>query len=1142
MGLLSWLKNKNTESEPSAVEEVYVNRGIENQILELDLFMNSTLSEDRYISRREFLGEYNNRREFVDKLDIYQKDNMLDVYCSKNGLDSKHVADVMERYHAFEDLVEKHNEEFVEKEKTDDHEYLDSILSEIDPNIHLDDDQQRVVLTDEDYVLVIAGAGAGKTTTVAAKVKYLVEKKNVEPEQILVVSFTNKAVNELREKINKDMGIPCPIATFHSTGNAILRKQSTEKLNIVENSKMYYVIQDYFRSTILQKESAVNNLITFFASYFDVPYEGFDLNEFFNKIAKGNYSTMRSDLNDYQAYITDALTKKKVTIQNEFLRSYQEVEIANFLYLNGIEYEYEPVYPYNIDGSGKPYTPDFAIHQGDRLVYLEHFGITDQGKNCLYSEDELVRYKKAINDKVLLHRKHKTELLYTFSGYKDGRTILDHLEEELRKAGIQMMPRSNEEVMEKLVGAEENRYIRRMLALLCRFISNFKTNGYQVQDFDSMYRSTQNVRTRLFLDIAKDCYLEYERWLREHNAVDFQDMINNSAALLREVEEMKQKLDFKYVIVDEYQDISRQRFDLVTELSKVTDAKIIAVGDDWQSIYAFSGSDITLFTNFREKMGYAEQLKIERTYRNSQEVIDIAGNFIQKNTSQIQKSLISGKRIKEPVIIYTYDGSRKKKSADRKTGADYELACALQKALEQIMIFNKEEDVKSSESGILVLGRFGFEGDRLEKSGLFEFDPRTGRITCVKYPFLKIQYMTAHASKGLGYDNVIVINGKNETYGFPSKIEDDPVLSFVVKSDKSMEYAEERRLFYVAMTRTKKRVYFLAPQQNPSEFLLEIKRDYENVVLKGEWSEEPPQKQITAKKCPICGYPLQHRYKNGLGLRLFICTNEPEMCGFMTNQIDAGAMQIMKCDQCSDGYMIVKHSKKGPYFLGCTNYKNDKSGCNHTITEKQYYEQYGKSYIKLDEKETVPVSISPQIMKSGEKEASKTSEGHDAAKPAFKKEEGSVSVSASNMGTEVRNENKTGENSQIVKPNLQPVMYKSVELGDVVFRVIRCLIQMSEKKYFGTSTLIDILRGSQSEKIKRNHLDQLKDYNSVDLSRDEMNVIVNWLIEHHYILKTNHPKYPVLHPTYESLHYADHMTQKQLIALKRKLETAGEEE
>ena len=97
--------------------------------------------------------------------------------------------------------------------------------------------------------------------------------------------------------------------------------------------------------------------------------------------------------------------------------------------------------------------------------------------------------------------------------------------------------------------------------------------------------------------------------------------------------------------------------------------------------------------------------------------------------------------------------------------------------------------------------------------------------------------MTAHASKGLGYDNVIVINGKNETYGFPSKIEDDPVLSFVIREDHSYEYAEERRLFYVAMTRTKNRVYFLAPQQNPSEFLLEIKKNYKNVVLKGSWNE-----------------------------------------------------------------------------------------------------------------------------------------------------------------------------------------------------------------------------------------------------------------------------------------------------------------
>ena len=129
-----------------------------------------------------------------------------------------------------------------------------------------------------------------------------------------------------------------------------------------------------------------------------------------------------------------------------------------------------------------------------------------------------------------------------------------------------------------------------------------------------------------------------------------------------------------------------------------------------------------------------------------------------------------------------------------------------------------------------------------------------------KYPNLDITYMTAHSSKGLGYDDVIIINGKNETYGFPSKVEDDPVLAFVIKGDRSIDYAEERRLFYVAMTRTKNRVFMIAPEQNPSEFLIELKRDYKNVVVHGDWNENDAFR-TKHKKCPLCGYPLQLKYK-----------------------------------------------------------------------------------------------------------------------------------------------------------------------------------------------------------------------------------------------------------------------------------------
>lgn len=536
--------------------------GFENpecqKLWDLGSYMKVMLEETRYIAKKDYQNHLLEEKKIIEYFDVLQRSGLLDTFCRKNGMGTAAAEEILEQYEKFGELVDQHNENYIQQAMIQEKDYLDHILADVDPAINLDEDQRRVILTDEDYCLVIAGAGAGKTTTVAAKVKYLVEKKQIDPSQILVVSFTNKAVEELCDKVNRDLNIACPIATFHSTGNAILRKQNPEQLNIVDASRLYYVLQDYFRTAVLKNESLVNNLILFFASYFDAPYEGNDLNTFFNKIAKSNFSTIRSDLDEFKCQVLDSRTKKTVTIQNEVLRSQQEVEIANFLYLNQIDYEYEPLYRYNILFAKKPYTPDFLIRQGEKSAYIEHFGITQDGKNDQFSDDQLAAYKKAINDKVQLHRQHGTDLIYTFSKYNDRRPLLEHLKEELEKNGFELRPRSNKEVMEKLVTTEENRYIRKLLNLICRFITNFKTNGYQADEFTRMYHSTQNVRTRLFLDICNDCYLEYERYLKEHNAVDFQDMINESARILREVKEMRQQLDFKYIIVDEYQDISRQ--------------------------------------------------------------------------------------------------------------------------------------------------------------------------------------------------------------------------------------------------------------------------------------------------------------------------------------------------------------------------------------------------------------------------------------------------------------------------------------------------------------------------------------------------------------------------------------------------------
>ena len=911
--------------------------------------MEKLLSKDKYIARSDYkraIKKYNQVVSFYDNL---LASDMLKAYCQKNCLDIQRIKTAIAYYHEIEDLqrspsfISKHNEDFLSRHLKAENTYLDNILKSVDPAIKLDEEQRKVVLSDEDYTLVIAGAGAGKTTTVAAKVKYLVEKKGVNPEQILVISFTNKAVGELRDKINKSLKINCPVTTFHKTGYAILRKQDNEKRQVVDGGFMYNVINNYLKGNILEQPELVDKLILFFGSYFDAPYEGEDLNDFFNYISKSDFTTLKGNMSEYMEEIIDKRTGKCISIAHERMRSAQEVQIANFLYINQIDYKYERPYEYHILKSRKPYTPDFTITQGDKVAYLEHFGITEDGKNNRYNEEQLSRYKQEINDKVRLHKKHNTELIYTFSGYSDGRSLLEHLKENLESHGFTLIPRDSKEVFEKIVNTEENKYIMKLVKLVCTFIQNFKTNGFTIDEFSRFERKSTNERTKLFLSICQQCFLEYSKRLKEKNAVDFEDMINDSVRVLNEQLRIGAELDFKYIIVDEYQDVSRQRFDLTKELSKICKAKIIAVGDDWQSIYAYAGSDITLFTHFRQTMGYGLELKITKTYRNAQEVIDIAGGFIQKNQSQLRKELISPKHIEQPIVIESYSENVDRKQTSGKGGRYYMIGEKVEGIVEKILLENPK-------SSILLLGRYGFDAFHLSHSGKFVYNEKTGGVTSTKFSNVTLDFMTVHRAKGLGYDNVIIINARNEVYGFPSQVQDDPVLKYVVRDDHSIEYAEERRLFYVALTRTKNRVYLIVPQERPSSFVLELIDDYLQVVLHGDIDRNENKDNKEIKKCPICGYPLQLRYKQNYGLKLWMCTNEPELCDFMTNDLSGGQLSIIKCDQCRDGYLIVKPGKGDrPPFLGCTNYKHDGTGCSGFMTLDYYLRNTDARFDELKE-------------------------------------------------------------------------------------------------------------------------------------------------------------------------------------------------
>lgn len=899
-------------SVESAGEIDYKNLG--NLLLSFDRDYTTLFMADHYVSHRDEEKLRNTYESYYREL----KNKLIFQYVCNNAsvfrVDIDSLKHFLRRMHTLSDDITTHNTNYIEQTLANEKEYFDDILKDIDPNIKLDDEQRRAVVTDDDYCLLVAGAGAGKTTTMAAKVKYLVEKKRVNPEEIIVISYTNKAIGELRDRINKGLGIPAKICTFHAFAFDIVKQFSVEPPEI--NFSSYQIIFEMLEKAIFNNKPLMRNLVLFLGYYFDLSEDVFqfsDLNQYHLFKAAQDFETMKSGLGEYVRKVEQQRSKKVKTITGEYLRSVQEVQIANFLYLNGLDYEYERVYPFGSPSRNKKYTPDFCVTQGEHVAWLEHYALSESGYNSLFTPKQRERYNRSIWDKRRLHQANKTTLLETWSLYSDRRPLIEHLKEVLEQEGFVLKPRNLEEVYQKIVETGKDKYIYKLIFFMMNFIEQYKTTGYDEGAFSILRKKTDNPRTLLFLEIAEQVYHHYQSVLKQRNQIDFADMINDAHFYLQEIERQNIELPYKYIIIDEFQDIARQRFNLTKRLSEITKAKVVAVGDDWQSIYAFSGSDITLFTRFLELMGAGTELKITHTYRNSQELIDIAGGFVQKNSAQIRKQLISPKRLKNPVVLEVFDDSIKPMKA---------LAAKVEKIIGDIL-------AEYGDNGsILLIGRYNYDMYKLLNTGLFEELPG-GAIRSKRYPKAKLSFMTAHSSKGLGYDNVVLINMFEGKFGFPCQIEDDPIIKLVTYEDNSMPFAEERRLFYVAMTRTKNRVYIAAPKNRPSRFLVELIKDF-NIPSTEEINMQVVD--LFNLRCPVCGFPLKYEFNKNYGLNLWICTNEVEVCDFMTND-KVHKHDIFKCPKCADGYMIVKMSpKSGNVFYGCTNYFNEDQKCTHMIS------------------------------------------------------------------------------------------------------------------------------------------------------------------------------------------------------------------
>jgi len=483
----------------NAVDEKLDLPALRNVLISFDHSYQTFFGAGHYITARELSGLKSSFQTWVKKL----SEKAAYDYCRENApqfaVDMETINTCLRRFETLIQDTESHNIKYTDRIVEQNKSYFDNLLKDIDPNIKLDDEQRRAVVTDDDYCLLVAGAGAGKTTTMAAKVKYLVEKKHIPPEDIIVISYTRKAIDELKERINGRLRIPARICTFHSFAYDIVRKFSDTPPEV--NYSAYNIIFEMLEKEIFNNKKLLRKVLLFLGYYFDLPADAMNyenLNQFHLAKAAQDYETLKSGAGEYIKKIAAQRGRSMRTLTGEYLRSVQEAQIANFLYLNGLDYEYEPVYPHAIRGAKKKYTPDFIIRQGEHTAYLEHYAISESGYSYVLTPQEIAKYSASIKDKRKLHRQMGTSLLETWAWYKDKRPFSEHLKEMLIKEGFVLKERDFEEVYQKIVDTSKDKYVFKMVQFLMTFIAQFKTCGYDSGGFAVLKSKTDNPRTHLF--------------------------------------------------------------------------------------------------------------------------------------------------------------------------------------------------------------------------------------------------------------------------------------------------------------------------------------------------------------------------------------------------------------------------------------------------------------------------------------------------------------------------------------------------------------------------------------------------------------------------------------------------------------------
>jgi len=686
----------------------------------------------------------------------------------------------------------------------------------------LNDKQREAVVSEDKRLLVLAGAGSGKTKTLLQKLIYLIEEKGVSPSSILAITFTKNATNEMIDRL------------------IISADQTGEYEKLLFDKRLSKADKDKERFLQQKKYKWIDGLtVRTFHSFCYSILRNYGVNEFDNKfrIIGDEKKDEEDELSKHVApetvfevvhkllieqcedtefllqlkryildYIIDKIHLKKTdgnyvpkdgkyftTLDGTKVRSKSEQFIADWFYRHSIKYEYEPL----LNVKDFAFHPDFYIPEAN--LYIEH--VSDKSFSTKDKEEQF--------------QKGNLLLVKTFEAMTKDSALFNHT---LDKVVKNRLPANYHATVALTYKEEFNGYhedVKDFVAQIMRITDMIKVENI---DFDLVLenaRKDQHERVRNFYELGIPIVKKYVHYCTDKSYLDFNDLISRSTSLFQNHEDIanKYKSKYQYILVDEFQDVNNLQVDLI-KLLLTDQTQLFCVGDDWQSIYGFRGSNVSYIVDFENHFPNSKVIKLNLNYRSTQNIVGASNEVIKHNKFKVEKEIQASKKSEHKIVVYS--GSNQ----------DENIQFCFDKVRELL-----EEGLTNDD--ILFL----YRRSKMYSPYFFRF----------KNEGMRVQSKTIHAAKGLEAKVVFIIGLTEGNGGFPDIWLEDRIFQVIKKANHDLLMEEERRLFYVAITRAKDKLFLITEKGNESSFLKEIPETF--TVKTSIPIKSIVEKVITCDKC-----------------------------------------------------------------------------------------------------------------------------------------------------------------------------------------------------------------------------------------------------------------------------------------------------